>query len=204
MADPHFLDKLKRFVMKLTKDKLKLCFELFFAFFKIGAFTFGGGMAMLPFLEREVVEKKKWIDKDTLMDILVVSESTPGPIAINAATFVGTQTAGVWGSAFATFGVVLPSFVIILLLSLCLEAVWTNNIVQYALRGIRAGVLALLAKSLWGLLKKSPKNAFAYILIASSFVAVAIFNVKVLLVIACGAVIGLASYFISRKAGEGK
>lgn len=190
--------------MKFTKDRFKLCLELFFAFFKIGAFTFGGGMAMLPFIEREVIEKKKWIDKDTLMDILVVSESTPGPIAINAATFVGTQTAGTWGSAFATFGVVLPSFVIILLLSLCLEAVWTNTVVQYALRGIRAGVLALLAKSLWGLIKKCPKNAFAYIMVAASFMAVAIFNVKVLLVIACGAVIGLASCFIARKAGEDK
>lgn len=190
--------------MKLTKEKLMLCFELFFAFFKIGAFTFGGGMAMLPFIEKEVIEKKKWIDKDTLMDILVVSESTPGPIAINAATFVGTQTAGVWGSTFATFGVVLPSFVIILLLSFCLEVVWTNPVVQYALRGIRAGVLALLAKSLWGLIKKCPKKAFAYIMIGASFTAVAIFSVKVLLVIACGAVLGLASYFIGRKAGADK
>ncbi len=191
--------------MKLNKkEKMKRCLELFLAFFKIGAFTFGGGMAMLPFIEREVIEKKKWIDKDTLMDILVVSESTPGPIAINAATFVGTQTAGVLGSTFATLGVVLPSFIIILLLSVCLEAVWTNEIVQFALRGIRAGVLALLAKSLWGLIKKCPKSAFAYVLIAASFVAVAIFSVKVLLVIGCGAAIGLASYFISRKAGERK
>jgi len=187
-----------------NKEKFKRCMELFFAFFKIGAFTFGGGMAMLPFIEREVIEKKKWIDKDTLMDILVVSESTPGPIAINAATFVGSQTAGTLGSTFATLGVVLPSFIIILLLSLCLEAVWTNTIVQYALRGIRAGVLALLAKSLWGLIKKCPKNAFAYIMVAASFVTVAIFDIKVLLVIACGAVIGLACYFISRKAGEDK
>ncbi len=190
--------------MKITKEKLKKCLELFFAFFKIGAFTFGGGMAMLPFMEREVVEKKKWIDKDVLMDILVVSESTPGPIAINAATFIGTQTAGVLGSTFATLGVVLPSFMIILLLSACLDIVWTNNIVQFALRGIRAGVLALLAKSLWGLLKKCPRNAFAYILVASSFVAVAVFSVKVLVVIGCGAAIGLASYLISKKAGEKK
>lgn len=190
--------------MKVTKDKIKLCFELFFAFLKIGAFTFGGGMAMLPFIEREVIEKKKWIDKDTLMDILVVSESTPGPIAINAATFVGTQTAGTLGSTFATFGVVLPSFLIILLLSVCLDMVWTNSVVQYALRGIRAGVLALLAKSLWGLIRKCPKKAFAYIMMAAGFVAVAIFSVKVLIVIGCGAVIGLASYFVSRKAGEGK
>ena len=190
--------------MKIKSEKLKKCFELFFAFFKIGAFTFGGGMAMLPFMEREVVEKKKWIDKDILLDILVVSESTPGPIAINAATFIGTQTAGTLGSTFATFGVVLPSFLIILLLSVCLDVVWTNAVVQYALRGIRAGVLALLAKSLWGLLKKCPKNAFAYSLVALSFAAVAVFSVKVLIVIGSGAAIGLAAYFISRKAGEGK
>lgn len=188
--------------MKFSKEKLKRCFELFFAFFKIGAFTFGGGMAMLPFIEREVIEKKKWIDKDTLMDILVVSESTPGPIAINAATFVGTQTAGTLGSTFATLGVVLPSFIIILMLSFFLEAVWMNPVVQYALRGIRAGVLALLAKSLWGLIKKCPKKAFAYVMIALSFLAVAVFSVKVLIVIASAAAIGLAAFFISRKAGE--
>lgn len=190
--------------MKLTREKIKRCLQLFFAFFKIGAFTFGGGVAMIPFMEREVVEKKNWIDKDVLLDIVVVSESTPGPIAINAATFIGYKVAGFFGSVCATFGVVLPSFIIILLLSFCLDYVWNNEIVQFALRGIRAGVLALVAKALWGLFKKTPKNAFAYIMIALSFIAVAVFDVKVLIVIVSGALIGLAAFFISKKAGEKK
>ena len=188
--------------MKLTKDNIKRCLQLFLAFFKIGAFTFGGGVAMIPFMEREVVEKKNWIDKDELLDIVVVSESTPGPIAINA--FIGYKVAGFFGSVCATLGVVLPSFIIILLLSFCLEFVWEKEVVQFALRGIRAGVLALVAKALWGLFKKTPKNAFAYVMIALSFVAVAVFDVKVLIVIISGALIGLAAFFISKKAGEKK
>lgn len=190
--------------MKITKDTLKRCFELFLVFFKIGAFTFGGGVAMIPFMEREVVDKKKWIDRDVLLDIVVVSESTPGPIAINAATFIGYKTAGFFGSMFATLGVVLPSFIIILALSYCLEFVWTIPVVQYALRGIRAGVLALVVKALWSLFKQTPKNVFAYVMIILSFLAVAVFDLQVLIVIISGALLGLAAFFISKKAGEKK
>lgn len=190
--------------MKLSKDNLKRCLELFLVFFKIGAFTFGGGVAMIPFMEKEVVEKKKWIDKDVLLDIVVVSESTPGPIAINAATFIGYKTAGFFGSMFATLGVVLPSFIIILGLSFCLEYVWTVPVVQFALRGIRAGVLALVVKALWSLFKKTPKNTFAYIMIILSFLAVVIFDIKVLIIIISGALLGLAVFFITKKAGEKK
>ena len=159
---------------------------------------------MIPFMEREVVEKKKWIDKDVLLDIVVVAESTPGPIAINGATFIGYKVAGFFGSLCATLGVIMPSCIIILALSFCLDYVWDNEIVQFALRGIRAGVLALVAKSLWGLFKKTPANAFSYIMIALSFIAVAVFDVKVLLVIVPGALIGLAAFFISKKAGDKK
>lgn len=190
--------------MKLTKEKLKRCLQLFLVFFKIGAFTFGGGVAMIPFIEREVEEKKKWIKKDELLDIVVVSESTPGPIAINAATFVGYKVGGFWGSFFATLGVVLPSFVIILLLSAILELVWDFRVVQYALRGMRAGVLALVCKALWSLFKKAPKDVFSWIMMLLSFVAVAVLDLKVLIVIASGAVLGLAVFFISKKAGEKK
>ncbi len=190
--------------MKFSKEKMKRCLELFLIFFKIGAFTFGGGMAMIPFFEREVVEKKKWIDKDVLLDIVVVSESTPGPIAINAATFIGYRTAGIMGSVCATLGVVLPSFIIILALSSVLLYVRDVPVVNYALRGIRAGVLALVVKALWGLFKQSPKNAFSCVLMFLSFVAVAIFDAKVLIVIISGAFLGLASLLFSRKAGEKK
>ena len=101
----------------MKNKKLSLCFELFITFFKIGFFTFGGGYAMIPLIERETAEKKKWVTDNDILDIIAVAESTPGPIAINSATFVGYKTAGFWGSFFSTLGVVLPSFTIIYIIS---------------------------------------------------------------------------------------
>ena len=100
--------------------KSKTVLELFLTLFKIGAFTFGGGYAMLALLESELVSKKKWIEKDEFLDMVAIAESTPGPIAINSATYIGYKRAGVLGSAAATLGVVLPSFIIIYVISLFL------------------------------------------------------------------------------------
>ena len=94
-------------------EKKKLLAELFGVFFKIGAFTFGGGYAMIPFIQREMVEHKKWIDEDELLDIIAVAEATPGPISINAATFIGYHVAGFWGALLSTAALVLPAFTII-------------------------------------------------------------------------------------------
>ena len=94
-------------------SKFKICLKLFATFFKIGAFTIGGGYAMLPLIQQEVAEKNKWIDESVMLDIVAIAESTPGPIAINTTTFVGTKTAGFWGAFSATLGTVLPSFLII-------------------------------------------------------------------------------------------
>ena len=99
-------------------SKFKNCLILFFEFFKIGLFTFGGGYAMIAVIERTIVERKKWIDHDEYLDVVAIAESTPGPIAINSATSIGYKVAGVLGSTFATLGVVLPSFVIIFIISL--------------------------------------------------------------------------------------
>ena len=103
--------------------KWKECKTLFWAFFKIGAFTFGGGYAMVPLIEREAVETHHWITDQDMLNILAISESTPGPISINSATFIGYRVAGVWGSAAATLGTVLPSFLVISVLSLFIMAV---------------------------------------------------------------------------------
>ena len=92
---------------------MKKLLGLFWVFFKIGAFTFGGGYAMIPIIQREVVENKKWVTDDDILNVIAIAESTPGPIAINSATFIGYKTAGVMGSAFATLGVCMPSFIII-------------------------------------------------------------------------------------------
>lgn len=195
-----FFKRVGRYFKKNIKNSLLL----FLTFFKIGAFTFGGGLAMIPFIERETAEKHKWINKEDLLDIVVIAESTPGPIAINAATFVGYKTAGVLGSACATLGVVLPSFLIILLLSFCLDYVVNLKPVAYALWGIRAGVLALIAKSFWSLFKTSKKNVFSIIMMLLAFIAVSVFKLDVIIIVASAAVLGIAAFFISKKAGEKK
>ena len=181
------------------KSKAKTLLELFCSFFRIGAFTFGGGYAMIPLMQRETVEKNHWVSEDDILDIVVIAESTPGPVAINAATFIGYKTAGIWGSVAATFGVVLPSFLIIFIISHVLEAFKSIKAVEYAFNGIRAGVLALLVKTLWGVYKKCPKSAVSYGVMALAFVAVVFLKVNVFAVIVLSAVIGLVASLINKR-----
>ena len=174
------------------KNSSKLL-RLFWTFFKIGAFTFGGGYAMIPLIQRETVEKQNWISDDDILEIIAIAESTPGPIAINSATFVGYKVCGVVGAAAATLGVVLPSFVIILLISFILQQFQHLKAVQYAFQGIRAGVLALLIKALWSMYQKSPKGWAAYIVMGAAFILTAFFDVNILFVIIGCAVFGIVT-----------
>ena len=103
------------------KEKLRRLKTLFITFFKIGAFTFGGGYAMIPLIQKEVVDNQKWVTDDDILEIIAIAESTPGPIAINTATFIGYKTCGFFGSFFATLGVVLPSFVVIMIVAYLLK-----------------------------------------------------------------------------------
>ena len=119
----------------MKREKLRLCGKLFWKFLKIGAFTFGGGYAMIPLIRREIALHEHWLDEGEILDILAVSESTPGPIAVNTATFVGYRVAGKLGAAVSTFGVVLPSFVIIYLLSFVLRQFQELEAVRYAFWG---------------------------------------------------------------------
>ena len=138
--------------------KGKTILEMFLTLFKIGLFTFGGGYAMLALFENELVEKKKWIEKDEFLDMVAIAESTPGPIAINCATYVGYKRAKVLGSAVATLGVVLPSFIIIFAISLFLDAFLTFELVGYAFRGIQAGVVYLILSAGIKMLRGMKKN----------------------------------------------
>ena len=183
-------------------SKWKKIWLLFVTFFKIGAFTFGGGYAMIPLIQREVCENYKWLSDSDILDIIAIAESTPGPIAINSATFVGFKVAGFWGSAFATFGVVLPSFVIIALLSKVISAFESLQAVKYAFMGIRAGVLALIVKALYTMYKQCPKNLISYLIAGAAFIAVAIFDVIVLIVIIGCAVVGLVTSLIRKEETE--
>lgn len=185
-------------------EKAKKCITLFLTFLRIGAFTFGGGYAMIPLIQRETVEKHKWISDDDILEIIAIAESTPGPIAINSATFVGYKVSGFWGSFCATFGVVLPSYIIISIISLLLQQFSDIQAVKYAFFGIRAGVLALILKSLWTMFKKINKAVIPYIIMAISFILAAFTDINVLFVIAGSAVVGIvASLITERKEKQG-
>lgn len=172
---------------------MKQLLRVFWAFFKIGAFTFGGGYAMIPLIQKEAVENHRWVTDEDILDIIAIAESTPGPVAINSATFVGYRAAGYLGSVCATLGVVLPSFGIILLISYVLSEFQSIQAVQYAFQGIRAGVLALLCKALWNIYQKAPKDWAAYVVMAGAFVATALLKVSIILVLVCCAVFGLVT-----------
>ena len=185
------------------KTNLKTLLSIFSVFFRIGAFTFGGGYAMIPLIQKETVEKKKWITDDDILEIIAIAESTPGPIAINCATFTGYRVAGVLGALFGTVGMVLPSFTIILILFYILREFQQIQAVQFAFNGIRAGVLALILKALWNMYKKAPKGVIPYCIMAGAFVLTAILDINVLYVIIACALTGLISYVImARRAGK--
>lgn len=183
-------------------SKFKKALKLFLTFFKIGAFTFGGGYAMIPLIQHEVAEKNKWITDEDILEIVAIAESTPGPIAINSATFVGYRVCGVLGSAAATFGVVLPSFIIILAISFVLAAFQSLRAVQYAFMGIRAGVLALVIKALVSMFKKCPKGWVSYIVMAFAVAVGALTDINVFIIIIVSALFGLVTYSVLRRRGD--
>ncbi len=178
---------------------LKKYWQIFFSFFKIGAFTFGGGYAMIPLIQHEAVEKRKWVTDEDILDIVAIAESTPGPIAINSATFVGYRAAGILGSVCATLGVVLPSFVVILLLSFILSQFQELEVVKFAFNGIRVGVLALLVKALWTMYTKSPKGWAAYVVMGAALILTSVFEINVIFVIIGCAVFGIVTSAIMKR-----
>ncbi len=144
---------------------MKKCLALFWAFFKIGLFTFGGGYAMISVIERDIVEKKKWILQQEFLDVCAIAESTPGPLAINSATYIGYKVRGFFGSLFATLGVVLPSLIIIFIISLFFEQFLALKFVGYAFRGIQACVAFLILSAGIKMAKSLKKNIFNYFLL---------------------------------------
>lgn len=184
----------------------KKALKLFLAFFKIGAFTFGGGYAMIPLIQHEVCEKNKWITDDDMLEIVAISESTPGPIAVNSATFVGYRVCGVFGSVAATLGVVVPSFLIMLCVFFVLDQFQDKPVVQYAFMGIRACVLALVLKALLSMYKKCEKNWVAYTVIAFSVITSVVISrfvpINTFYIIIASAVFGLITYSVLRRRAD--
>lgn len=157
-------------------EKRKGYLSLFLTMLKIGLFTFGGGYAMIALLENEFVEKKKWIEKDEFLDVAAIAESTPGPIAINAATYIGYKNAGIIGSMIATLGICIPSFIIIYAISLFLDAFLSLTLVAYAFKGIQICVVYLILTAGLKMLAHMKKNAFNMIIISITLICMVVFS----------------------------
>ena len=182
--------------------KLKNLFLLFLTMFKIGLFTFGGGYAMIAIIERELVERKKWIEHDEFMDIIAIAESSPGPIAINSATYVGYKRGGVLGSFFSTLGVVLPSFIIIFIISLFFDQFLSLTYVNYAFRGIQACVIFLIASAGIKMVKHLKANFFNIFLMSATVILMTAFtlfsvNFSTIFYILIGGGLGVFLYLFS-------
>ncbi len=187
---------------KRMKDQKKIK-ELFFTMLKIGAFTFGGGYAMIALLENEFIENKKWIEKEEFLDMVAIAESTPGPIAINASTYIGYKIAGVGGALAATAAMCIPSFVIIYLISLFFDAFMSLKYVQYAFAGIQVCVLYLILSAGFRMLKGVKKRLFhrvIYLTVVICMVGASLFAVKfstIVCILICG-IIGVTARYVLR------
>lgn len=194
----------------MSMMKIKKLFKIFFTFFKIGLFTFGGGYAMIAIIERELVDRKRWISHEDFLDIIAIAESSPGPIAINSATFIGYKIGKFWGSFFGTFGVVLPSFIIIFTISFVFDKFLSLKFVDYAFYGIQSCVAFLIINAGIKMLFKLKKSYFNFFMCSFSFIAltlIKIFNLSfsTVYLIIIGGTIGIIFYFISfRKIKENK
>jgi len=159
-----------------TMKKRDGILRLFLIMLKIGLFTFGGGYAMIALLQDEFVSRRQWLEKDEFLDLTAIAESTPGPIAINAATYIGYQRQGFLGATVATVGIALPSFTIIFLISLFFDAFLSLSYVQYAFRGIQVCVIYLILSAGLKMLRGMKKNAFNLTVLISTVSVMILFS----------------------------
>ncbi|MBO7725923.1 MAG: chromate transporter [Thermoguttaceae bacterium] len=189
---------------------MPILLDLILTFARIGCFTFGGGYAMIALIEDICVERKKWITHDDMMNVLVIAESTPGPIAVNCATFVGYKQAGVPGAILATLGLILPSFLIMLALSRFLDHFLEIAWVARAFQGIKIAVGILIADAALTMLKKTPKTPFSAAVIVGSLTVMLLsgalaVNVSSVTLILAAAAVSLAVFLLRgsrRKDGQ--
>ena len=186
---------------------MKILLDLFLTFAKIGLFTFGGGYAMISLIENACVEKKQWITHDDMMNVTVIAESTPGPIAINCATFVGYKQKGLAGAVAATVGMVLPSFCIIFLISAFLDHFLEIEWIAHAFMGIKIAVGILILDAAIRMIKKMQKKPMPLAIMGSSFCAMLLIDIFALHVssitlMLIAAVISLAIFLIKQKTGK--
>lgn len=178
---------------------MKELLELFWAFCRIGGLTFGGGYAMLPMLQAEVVDKYKWATEEELLDYYAVGQATPGIIAVNTATFIGYKNKGIIGALFATAGVVFPSLVIIMIIAGLIKNFSDIKVVQNAFSGVRIVVCVLILNAVIKLWKNSVKGKLGIIIFILSFVAAALLRISPIYIVIISAIVGLLTKY---KRGE--
>ncbi len=183
--------------MKYEKSKLKLLTEIFMIFFKIGLFTFGGGYAMIPLIEKEMIDNKAWVKQEEIIDIFAVAQSVPGAIAINSSTFIGYKIAGISGALAATAGVVIPSFIIITGIATVISRFQNNPVIQAAFMGIRSAVVALILMAVIKMGKSSIKDRLTALITVLAVILVILINVHAIFVIIGGAAVGIIIYLLS-------
>ena len=193
----------------MEEKKRKKLLILFLTFLKIGAFTFGGGYAMIALLENEFVSEKKWLTADEFLEIISIGESTPGPIAINSATYIGYRIAGFWGSFVSTLAMCIPSFTVIYVISLFFDKFLSLKLVQYAFEGIKVCVVYLIFTAGMKMIKKTEKTSFnvlLFITVLLVFVGFSLFAVKfstIYYILICGA-LGIFAYGVKSLREENK
>lgn len=180
---------------------MKRYLELIFVFFKIGIMTFGGGYAMLPIIQREVVENRGWATEEEILNYYAIGQCTPGVIAVNTATFIGNKQCGPVGGVLATLGVVLPSLLIITAIAALLQNFSSIPAVQHALAGIRVAVVVLVGYSVVKLAKSGVKKAFGWCVFVLAFLASAVFGLSPVLVVLGAAACGLVGGFLDDRKG---
>lgn len=178
----------------MNKKKFFECLEIFIIFFKIGAFTLGGGYAMLPLMEKEVVENRKWMSKEEIVDMFAIMQSVPGIIAVKSSVFIGFKKAGVRGAFSAALGVILPSFLVILLIAHLLLSIRDNIYVQKVFAGVRAGITALILVTAIRFAKSTLKWTASVLIAIVSFILIVFLNIHPIFTILIGGVLGFTGY----------
>ena len=183
---------------------MKQLFLLFITFFKVGLFTFGGGYAMLPLLQDELVRKHKWTTDEELLDYYSIGQCTPGVIAVNVSTFIGYKQKGVVGGCISTLGMIMPSLLIIMLIAAVLAKYMHNPYLGYAFAGIRVAVTALIADTLLGLWKKGIKDRLALTIFFISAALLLWLNLSAIWIVVLASVAGIGIYKFGKQKGEKK
>ncbi len=187
------------------KSIMKLLWQLYWAWFRMGLFTFGGGYAMLPMIQKEVIERYHWATEDEILNYYAIGQCTPGVIAVNTATFVGYKVDGVKGGIISTLGVVTPSLIIITVISALISGFSDVPVVQHALAGIRVGVCVLMFVSIKNLMQKGLKNLPSWVIFALAFILSYFTRISTVILVILAGVAGYAIYTIGQgKKKEGK